>query len=254
MLIIALIAISTAHSQNDEDTVLITSSVIRSFRTIASLIRAADKHSLSKLIDYPLARKNPLPKIENQNQFLSRFDLLFDRAFYDKFRQYDDSCIFYHNGYYGLVGGSFHGDIWISHEGKIIAINHESAMELSTRKHLEDSIKATMHESVRDWETNIFFGQTRKYLIRVDETSRGLRYSSWQAGQHMSDKPSLVLYDGEEEPQGSGGGSFYLFKISPWTYRIEDREMCTEEYPCGWFLTLLKGDTEVSSTELKEIQ
>ena len=38
------------------------------------------------------------------------------------------------------------------------------------------------------------------------------RYSSWSIDKHLSDKPDLVIHDGEYHPQGSGRNHNYDFK------------------------------------------
>lgn len=89
---------------------------------------------LSSLIDYPLKRENPLPDIKSSADFISRFRVIFDHSFKQQLSQYNDSDIFEHNGSYGLVGGSFSGEIWINDKGKIKALNYSSAEEQRLKK------------------------------------------------------------------------------------------------------------------------
>src|SRR5688572_20362074 len=98
----------------------VDTSIIKCFRQIIQLIESDNVKELAKLVDYPLRRDNPLPDIKNANEFISYYRILFDKSIKNLLKQYDDSIIFEHNGSYGLVGGGFHGEIWIDEDCKIV--------------------------------------------------------------------------------------------------------------------------------------
>ena len=239
---------SPLQSQNAPDT------VYHSYKLIISLILKDQAAQLAPLVSYPLARTNPLPNINTQQQFIENFPLLFDKVFKERLKLYDDSCVFYRNGVYGLVGGAFNGDIWISEDGKILAINSESAEEFHLRQKLIQDIKSRMYPSIRDWTRNVLVAKSKNVLIRIDETGKGLRYVSWTKGQSISEKPDLILLNGVGEPQGSAGGWLYTFRSGKWTYVVEDNEMCAGSAQCGLFLRLIRGESEFSYTKLESIK
>src|SRR6266487_541365 len=92
------------------------------FKHIITLIKENKAIELSALTNYPLKRENPLPNIKSSDDFISHFEIIFDDSFKQKLSQFNDSDIFQHNGLYGLVGGPFGGEIWITDNGKITAI------------------------------------------------------------------------------------------------------------------------------------
>ena len=65
---------------------------------------------------------------------------------------------------------------------------------------------------VRKFKRPVFEWKTKSYIIRVDDMDDwDYRYSSWSIDKKLSDKPDLVIYDGEYNPQGSGGNHNYDF-------------------------------------------
>jgi hypothetical protein len=207
---------------------------------------------LSKLIDYPLERQNPLPDIKSPNDFINYYSTLFDSSFKKLLNQYNDSDIFEHNGGYGLVGGGFAGEIWIDEDGKISTINYSSKEEQKAKQSLIDKIKKEMYPTVSSWDENILVAKSEKLLIRLDRTDKGLRYVCWSKGRTIKDSPDIILYDGIEEAQGTMGGWTWTFKNGDWTYIVDDAEMCDEPKNCGLFLQLLFKDELKSNIKLIE--
>lgn len=221
------------------------------YRQIINLVNHDDAKALSKLIAYPLRRRNPLPDIATSKQFVAYYSTIFDTNFKQLLRQYDDSYIFERNAF-GLVGGPFSGEIWVDYTGKIMAINYESAQEARLRVELTESIKAHAHPSIRDWIENVLVCRSKSLLIRIDRTDEGLRYVSWSKGRTIADKPDLILHNGKAEPRGSQGGWTWTFTNGEWTYVIDKVEICADAYECGLFLRLLLQGREYSSTRMQE--
>lgn len=228
--------------------------IIKRFRLIIRLIESENPKELSKFVSYPLYRDNPLPDIKNSNEFISYFSILFDKSFKNLLKHYIDSDIFEHNGSYGLVGGSFNGQIWIDENGKISAISYSSKEEQKRKEILTAKIKNEMYPTVNSWSENILVAKSEKLLIRLDRTDKGIRYVCWGKGQTTKDAPDIVLYNGVEEAQGTIGGWTWTFKKGDWTYIINDVEMCGNDPTCGLFLELLCKDERKSNIKLKEIK
>ncbi len=226
------------------------------YKRIIALIRANKAKELSKLIVYPLKRENPLKNIANAEAFIAYFPMMFDDAFKKKLALYNDTDVFEHNGEYGLVGGSFDGDIWLNDAGMVTAINYSSKREADLKKQLTKDVQNKLYPGVAHWDQNIYVLKSTNLLIRIDVVGKNIRYASWSKGKATSQKPDLVLNNGAAQPQGSQGGWTYSFKNGDWTYVIEDVQMCEDNRPeqCGIFLRLsLKGE-EKSSVKLTEIK
>lgn len=227
---------------------------VKRFRNLMQLVRQDNAAELAKLVHYPLERPYPLPAIKNQADFVRYYPTLFDRQFKQLLSAYNDTDVMAHNDAYGLVGGRFSGEIWMDDKGKVITINYTSAKEKANVQAMVQQIKAGMHSSVRDWDENVIYARSEKLLVRVDRTSKGLRYVCWTRGKTMKDPPDLVLYDGVEEAQGSMGGWTWTFKNKDWTYIVDQADMCDEPSQCGLFLELLNKDVRNSRIKLRSLR
>jgi len=235
--------------------------IVNRYRQIVKLIETGNEKELSKLIKYPVKRENPLPDIANAAEFVSYYKVLFDKAFKDLLRHYNDNVIFESEGDYGLVGEGLNGvtlqgEIWINEEGKIIAINYSSAEEQQLKQALKAKIKKEMHPDVKDWKENVLVARSEKLLIRIDDTENGLRYSCWSKGRNMIAKPDIVLYNGVEDIHGTQGGWSWTFKNGDWTYVVDNVQICSDAVDdadeCGLFLRLLLKGQEHSVIKLNE--
>jgi len=229
-------------------------SIKKSFRQIVELIKADRAAQLSTLVDYPLARENPLPDISTAAEFVSYYNTLFDSAFKASLKFYDDGEILERNGSYGLVGAHFRGEIWLDEDGMIKTINYSSKKEQQLKMELTEKAKREIHPSLNNWINNVLVARSAKLLIRIDKTDKGLRYAAWSKGRQMNEQPDLVLYNGVEERQGTMGGWTYTFTNKGWTYTVDEVDMCGDEQDCGLFLELLFNDELKSKIKLKEIK
>jgi hypothetical protein len=232
----------------------IPASIYARYRQIVSCVSRNDAEKLSTYIAYPLRREYPLPDIKNPAVFKAWYPKIFDQPFRKKLSTFSNKIVFERNGAYGLVGGEFHGEIWLNEQGKIIAINYLSAEESKLKAALTVKIKNEMHPSVRDWTKNILVAQSLKLTIRIDETPKGFRYASWSKGRSMAEEPDLILYGGVAEPQGTMGGWSWSFTNGEWRYVVDDVRMAETDDQLGLFLRLYQNDTEKSTIRLKEVR
>jgi hypothetical protein len=244
---IFLFSISVCRAQ-------VPAEIVKTYRHIVKLIREDNANELATMIQYPLKRKNPLPDIANAKQFIANYSMLFDEAFKQKLKLYNDSDIFQHDGSYGLVGGAFNGDMWMNESGKIAGIAYNTAKQIELMNQTTKKIQSQIYPGINTWKENIIVCKSAKLLIRIDWTDKGLRYVCWTKGRPTSEKPDLILYNGIAEAQGTMGGWTWTFKNGDWTYEVDDVEMCETDDQCGYFLRLLFKDVEKSSVRLKEIK
>jgi len=226
-------------------------SIANHFKHIIKLVNLDDAKELSKLISYPLKRKNPLPDITDSADFILNYKSIFDSSFKNLLRQYNDSDIFEHENNYGLVGGVFSGEIWIDEDGYILGLA-SSKTEEKEREIVTEKIKKQINSSVNDWNENVIVGKSKKLLLRVDRTDKGLRYVCWSNGKTIKDTPDIILYNGVEEAQGTQGGWTWTFKNGDWTYVVHDAEICEEFKDCGLFLELSFKDKLKNKIKLTE--
>ena len=78
---------------------------------LAKAIEDGDAETVAKHIDYPLARKTPLPSIADEREFVARFPVLFDEAFRERMRNGSFSNDWDEVGWRGTMFGN--GEIWI---------------------------------------------------------------------------------------------------------------------------------------------
>ncbi|MGH2667039.1 hypothetical protein [Flavobacterium sp.] len=232
----------------------VTTEIKNSYKKIVKLIQEDKAAELAALVSYPLKRDNPLPDITNAKEFIAGFPVLFDAAFKKKLLKYNASYIFERNGVYGLIGGPFSGEIWIREDGKMITLNYSSEKETAIKEQLIKKKKSQVHPSIAKWEENLYICRSEKLLVRIDRTSKGIRYVSWSKGHQMSDQPDLILYNGIEENQGTMGGWTYTFHNGNWTYVFDDVQMCEKPSGCGLFLSLLLKEEEKGTYKMTAVK
>ena len=187
--------------------------------------------------------------------------ILFDSSFKSKLLSYNDSDVFEHNGYFGLVGGPFSGDIWMDENGLVASINYQSAAELKLQKKLTHEIQNKIYPSVKMWKENILVCETNKFLIRVDLLDNDeLRYIAWSKPKTITEKPDLILSHGVQEFQDTMGGVTYTFSNGQYYYQVDQRDMAESEDQIGLFLRVfdnkkdLKDEKELTSYRCLELK
>ena len=220
---------------------------------IIDLLKANDAVELAKLVHYPLERNSPVPFVQNESEFISRYDTLLDSEFRLMLTEthWDSTNTMERNDQFML--GS--GEIWLDYDGKIIAINHESPAESQLQKALQRKILLAIHPDVEPWQHNLKVCETDKFLIRLDEMAGGdLRYVSWSKPKTFKDKPDLILFGGESQQQGTMGGFTYTFKNKNWTYEIDEVQMAENDEDMGLFLRIRGGEKAPISYRCTEIR
>lgn len=218
----------------------VSGQVMKNVKYILRLINENKVEELSNHIVYPIKRENPLPDIANKHDFFTHYNLMFDTAFKSRLNAIPADDMFERNGAVGILSG----DLWITLDGKIIAINYMSDAEQREKDNLLAQIKNNLHSSVSKFEENVLVWKSGTLTVRLDRVNNNLRYAAWSKGKKFSEKPDLVLYNGVEEIQGTIGGVTYTFKNDKWTYVIDDVQACEGAENCGQFIRILLGDVE----------
>jgi hypothetical protein len=221
--------------------------IVKSFRQIVKYIREDSIYELAGMINYPLIRPNPIPNITDSKEFITYAPVMFDSIFKQRLSGYADSDIFEHNGYYGLVGGQFHGEIWINEDGFVESINCHTAAELQLQSKMTRNIQNQINPAVNKWKENVLVCETQRFLIRIDYLDNNqLRYVSWSKPKTIKEKPDLVLFKGVQDFHGTMGGVSYTFRSKTTYYQIDQVEMGESEGDVGLFLRIFKNAKDLA--------
>ena len=113
---------------------------------------------------------------------------------------------------------------------------------------------ATLHTSIQKFKQPICIIETSAFRIRIDDLGEGnYRYASWSLKNKMSDKPDLVLENGEYIPEGSGGNHTYHFKKQDYVYDCSIIVLGDAISPPA-VLTIYKSGKRISSQNAKILE
>lgn len=210
---------------------------------ITSAITSGDKQKVSELIFYPLKREYPLPDIQNRNDFIKRFEQVFDDDFVQILKRSNISD-WSEMGWRGIMFQD--GRLWIDETGKVIAVNYQSEAENELIKQLIEKDKYTLPEDLRDFEEPVYKIETKTYRIRIDKLSNdSYRYVSWKVKDNKKE-PDIILKNGEWHFQGSGGNHTITFRNKNYTYEILV-DVIGNEQASDILLIVYKDSTEILS-------
>ena len=209
-LVFILLSLTNAQAVEQKDFALV--------KRVVDAFKSNNKVSISKLVSYPLLRQYPIPPIDNEQQFITRFNDVFDQRLLNSITKSDIGKDWSAVGWRRIMLGN--GDVWLDHDGKILSVNYQSNIEKAIKKRLIQEHRSTLHESVKDFVTPIFEMKTKRFHIRIDDMANGdLRYVAWPIASKTSEKPDLILFNGEQIYDGSGGNHRYVFKNGRFSYQ-----------------------------------
>ncbi|WP_214227768.1 hypothetical protein [Pedobacter sp. B4-66] len=206
-------------------------------------IKSKKKEKLADKVQFPLMRKYPLPEIKNKQEFLKRYNEVFDEHLVKLIVNSKPNIDWSAVGWRGIMLGS--GDLWLNYDGRLLAVNYESKAEKKQRLQLIKMEKNSLHPSIKTFKEPIQILETPQYRIRIDDMGAyNYRYTSWPLKSKMSDKPSLIIEKGIIIPEGSGGSVRFEFKNGEFTY---DCAILVDPEPGGApaLLTISKGDKKI---------
>ena len=204
--------------------------------------RTGDNAELANVIHFPLDRKYPIPPIE-RDEFLARYHEVFDaelsRIIIDA-EPTEWSAV----GWRGIMLRN--GLLWLDYDGKVSAINYDSAYELAEierllqlRKELREQERNQLHYSLREYSRPILEWETDTYRVRIDHIHETeYRYAAWKSDASHDAVPDMVLYAGSMKQEGIGccgscGGSHTIFGFinGKYLYEVEINDcICGRDY------------------------
>lgn len=208
-------------------------------------VRQHNKEELSGKIIYPLKRTYPLPPIKNKQEFLNRYNEVFDDSLFNMIVTSKPDKDWTKMGWRGLMLRN--GQLWLDENGRLIAVNYQSATESKKRVARIDKQRSYIHPSLQGFERPVCFLKTQKFKIRIDDMGNGnYRYASWPLQSKQSDKPDLIIENGEFIHEGTGGNHRYKFKNDGYVYSCDVNVLRKKDMPPAT-LTIYKGDKAVLS-------
>lgn len=194
--------------------------------------KARDHQALARQMKYPFKQEYPIPVIKSPSEMVARFDEVFDDAILNSIATSRVGQDWQTMGWRGIMLGS--GEVWLDFDGKVIAINHQTAQAAELKATLIARQKSDLHPSVQGYKSPVLMWQTEKFTIRIDELGDGhYRYASWAKGKALSDKPDLVLSNGAVRVEGTGGNHTYQFTSGPYRYECVVTVLGEQGAPTG---------------------
>ncbi|WP_350549706.1 hypothetical protein [Pseudoalteromonas sp. 120-MNA-CIBAN-0494] len=199
-----------------------------------------DKAAIASLVYYPLKRRYPIPDIKDEAELINRFDEVFDDELTAVIASSSIDTDWDSVGWRGIMLNN--GVMWVDTDGKIIAVNTQNAKEQALAKSLIKQGKQSLHASINTFEKPVLDWKTANYHIRVDDLGdHNFRYAVWGIDKKPSDKPDMVLLNGDITFEGSGGNHNYTFKNGRYSYVLQVTIIGCDTSPPGW-LEVFKGD------------
>jgi len=191
-------------------------------KKVVQAFKQNNRAALSNMVSYPLFRQAPLAPINNQKEFLERFDEIFDGYLLSTIIHSDINSSWDSIGWRGVILNN--GIIALDPEGNITEINHHSQREQALVNQLNSNRVAkgrrSLHRSVDNFNQAVVELSTERFHIRVDNVGKGvLRYTSWPINTATSAKPDLILSNGRVI-DGNGRNQRFVFDNGTYSYQI----------------------------------
>ena len=206
-----------------------------------NLIKERKVSSLADHVYYPLKREYPLSPIRNKQEFIKRFQEVFDDSLATTIVSSDPEKDWSQMGWRGIMLKQ--GLIWL--DKNLIAVNYQSKTERQLIEKLIVKDKLQLYPGLKNYKKPLLFMQTSKFTIRIDEMKNGnLRYASWSVGTNQSTKPNLVIDGGIFTADGSGGNHYYEFSKGIYKYQCYVFVMSENGTPPAQ-LQVIKGNKKI---------
>ncbi|WP_024610638.1 hypothetical protein [Pseudoalteromonas sp. TB64] len=215
---------------------------------VIAAFESDDKAAIASLVYYPLKRRYPIPDIKDEVELINRFDEVFNDELVTVIASSNIDTDWEKVGWRGIMLNN--GVMWVDTEGKIIAVNTQNTKEQALAKSLIEDDKQSLHSSINNFEKPVLDWKTAKYHIRVDDLGNGnFRYAVWGINKKLSDKPDMVLLNGDIKFSGSGGNHSYTFKNGRYSYVLQVTIIGCDTSPPGW-LEVYKDDELLLSEDV----
>lgn len=182
-----------------------------------SNVKQQNKEALAASVKFPLKRDAPIPPVNNKEEFLARYNEIFDESLTKMIVSSRPEKDWTAMGWRGIMLEQ--GKVWLDDDGVLIAVNYQSTIEKRKQKALVKDDKKQLYNTVKKYDRPTYLLDTKTHRIRIDDLGHNnYRYSSWRLQSKMSEKPDLVIEDGEVFYEGTGGNHHYEFRNDGYLY------------------------------------
>ena len=218
-------------------------------QNVIEAFKSRNTASIAKMVSYPLFAESSRPAINNEYEFVSRFDEVFDQNLLRSIVTSDARKDWNTVGWRGIM--LFDGDVWLDHDGNILSVKQAST-NASQNKPLEIARgRSALHRSVSNYAQSVLEWKTNRYHVRVDDVGNGrLRYASWPVNSNTAVKPDIVLSNGRLEVDRTDRNHRYVFNNGNFSYHLNVNAKGDQS---PGLLEVFKGNQRYLSENVQEI-
>jgi hypothetical protein len=209
---------------------------------------------LDSIISYPIQRPYPIPSINNKQELKNRYSEIFDDSLTSLITSSNIKEDWSDVGWRGIM--LHNGVVWLDYDGRFITTNYTSDKERAIEEKWIEYEKGLLYTDLKEFKKPIHTIETDKFIVRIDLLeNQKYRYASWSKESDISNKPDLVINNGEWTPDGSGGNHHFTFKNGEYSYVVLVNVLGTDE-TAPFNLEVFKNDKVIlnQSAELKELK
>ena len=230
-----------------------------SVNKIVQSFKQNNRVALSRMVSYPLLRQAPLTPINNPNDFLRRYDEIFDQKLLNTITQSNIHTDWDNIGWRGVILNN--GIVAIDPDGNITEINYHSPREQALIEKLNPNRIANvakgrraLQRTLSGYNQSLVELTTKRFHIRVDDVGQGkLRYTSWPTNKAMTEKPDLVLNNGRLLQSG-GRNQRYVFDNGTYSYQLNINHSGSGISPTGSLEVFKGGQSWVREAAIRVIR
>lgn len=217
-------------------------------------IKDKDIEKLDSIISYPIQRPYPIPPIRNKQEFKNRYSEIFDDSLTSLIANSNIKEDWSDVGWRGIM--LLNGIVWIDYDGRLITTNYTSDKEKSIEEKWIKYEKSLLYTDLKEFKKPIHTIETDKFIVRIDLLeNQKYRYASWSKESDISNKPDLVINNGEWTPDGNGGNHHFTFTNGEHNYTVYVYVLGSDETP-PFYLEVNKKDKVIVNQPalLKELK
>ncbi|TWV95633.1 hypothetical protein [Chitinophaga pinensis] len=183
-----------------------------------SNVKQQNKAALAEKVAFPLRRDAPIPPVKTKEEFLDRYNEIFDESLIKTIVNSKPDKDWSAMGWRGMMLEQ--GKVWLDGNGRLIAVNYQSTIEKRRQAALISADKKELDRSVRKYKRPVSLLETQKFRIRIDDIGKGqYRYSSWKLQSNVNETPDLIIDGGKVIFEGTGGNHYYEFENNGYIYK-----------------------------------